>query len=350
MDCPTKSFNLAHIFKLLFCGFVFFVPFVIIPLTGRYPSFYVQGIAILDASWAQILFFIFISLVTSLVVGACVYYIGKYALGCITQMILTWSSGSAIEIAPYIALTGMLCSAFVIAIAYQFHILSIMLIVISMLITLMAARFSKDNCGDVEQKLMRVRLRIKYLRTSMTAATVITVIGFVKYSTNKTNAATESLLLIIIMCIALLIACMIYIKRAKKKITNETQESSCNSVYNQIVEDTRNTWSAEQLALQSLNGEKAINRDSIEILEISKRLSSAVEFIHLNQSIAIAWILGSCLAKHVLPGSYFIESMYLVGIALAVWLLFFGFFREWHQSLHTRYMLDKLQGTPAEKY
>lgn len=107
--------------------------------------------------------------------------------------------------------------------------------------------------------------------------------------------------------------------------------------FDRTVKETRNAWRAASVRWSDTENSSQLR----EIREISERESNWADFIHCGQTSAISWILGSITAIHLNQANVVDSYLFWCGISIALWLLAFEFFCEWHKSLHIDYMVEQ---------
>lgn len=173
--------------------------------------------------------------------------------------------------------------------------------------------------------------------------------SFCQHLQHNIEYFTAILLFIFVVALPLFLVSTVILSKSEKSDEEE-------NAFNSTVEETRETWEAASVENFYEKRKDAANAPSSEleflghlnhyntIKAIAQRESGWADFIHCAQTSAIAWILGSFISlklPHAPDVSEGYPDFFIVGILVALWLLFFEFFCEWHKSLHIDYMLEK---------
>lgn len=343
MDSFFKGFNLSNILRQLLCGVVFFVPFILF----RWDQ--VEGLLLhknADNLWIP-----FILVATC--IGTLIYHVEKNLLGYASQVFRSWCKKCNLALPPVIALGGMLVAAGFLIIEIIPYDITRSWIFYSLWIACLIISFAFSARITPNEKHSKMIKKSSYLIYLILCSACLICTRFLDCKWVAQFLSLETLTLILsygalIFLPTFLIFSAIF---SKHTVENPDKGNCVDNAFDLTVEETRNTWIAAPESKLSSNTAKdnksTITQDQEQpttntILAIAQRESGWADFIHCAQTSAVAWILGSYTAYNLTCTNKLTNPQFFkIGILLAIWLLFFEFFCEWHKSLHIDYMLKE---------
>lgn len=289
MNHFLNSFGISNYIRQMMCGIIYFIPFFLFSRSST-ECFLKNG----QGDWSSTK--LLVVAVVAACIGTLIYHVEKNLLGYSSQVFRAWCKHKHPKCPVVTAMIFMILAAI-------------------LPLIVMAWGYKKGVVEVLIHWLMEWRISV------LIAIFLAILPSFLLISALYTN---------------------LFQQQNSKKAERDWEKTE--PAFDKTVEETRNAWKASSVRWFDMENPPRLH----EIREISERESNWADFIHCGQTSAISWILGSITAVHLNQANVD-SSLFWCGISIALWLLAFEFFCEWHKSLHIDYMVKQYQSFSENK-